>query len=328
MKNYYDILELKENASQDDIKKAYRKLSKQYHPDVNPQGEEKFKDISEAYDVLGDENKRNNYDHQRKNPFGSFGGDFDIHSMFEQMMNGGQQRRQRKAPDKVFEVEITVIDSYTGVEKEILVPRSVACVTCSGEGGKKIICNNCNGKGTIIQSMGTGLFRQHIQMTCNLCNGNGKVIVDPCGGCNGNGRKNEDFKFKIKIPANSDNGDFLKMRNHGDFYPEVGYGDLILKVKCVPYNGFEKVGLDLIYNKKVTPLDLIIEDKIEIIHPDGDLILSVPETLDSSKPLRIVNKGYKTTNGNGHLYVKITVEKKGNLDSIKKIKIKEILKEA
>jgi molecular chaperone DnaJ len=324
MKNYYDILDLNENASQDEIKKAYRKLSKQYHPDVNPQGEEKFKDISEAYDILGDESKKNNYDTQRKNPFG---GEFDIHSMFEQMMNGGQ-RRQRKAPDKVFEVEINVLESYRGVEKEILVPRSVDCKPCNGEGGKKVKCSNCEGSGIIIQAIGTGMFRQHIQMTCNICRGNGKIIVDPCKVCNGHGNNNENFKFKIKIPANSDNGDFLKMRNNGDFYQGVGYGDLILKIKCLPVDGFEKVGLDLIYNKKISPMDLIIEDKIEVKHPDGDLILSVPEILDSSKPLRILNKGYKNSINSGNFYIKFNVEKNGNIDPIKKIKIKEILKES
>jgi molecular chaperone DnaJ len=325
MKNYYDILGVNENASQEDIKKAYRKLSKQYHPDVNPDGEEKFKDISEAYDILGDDGKKNNYDNQRKNPFGSFNGGFDVHSVFEEMMNG---IRRPKAPDKTYDLHITPIESYFGVDKELYVTNHNMCGGCNGDGGKRGTCNTCNGSGVIIQVVGTGMFKQHFQTTCGNCKGNGSVIVNPCKVCDGSGTKLEDMKINVKIPANVDNGDFLKLKNKGDYYHKIGHGDLILKVVCNPADNYEKIGFDLIYSKKVSPLELLLEDKFEVKHPDGDLVLTVPEKLDTNKPLRILNKGYKTDRGVGNFYVKIIVDKTTNLDPVLKNKIKDVLKQS
>ena len=322
MKNYYEILGVNESTSQEDIKKSYRKLSKQYHPDVNPDGEEKFKDIAEAYEVLSNDEKRANYDNQKNNPFG---GGFDIHNMFENMMG---QRRRPKAPDKTHELHITPIESYFGVEKEIILQNHNMCGGCNGEGGKRGTCVTCGGRGVIIQVMGTGMFRQQFQSTCNACHGNGNKVVDPCNGCHGSGTKMEEIKINVKIPANVDNGDFLKLKNKGDYHHHIGYGDMILKVTCVPTDNFEKIGVDLIYNKKLSPLDLLIEDKFEVKHPDGNLILTIPEKMDTNKPLRILNRGYKTDRGVGNFYIKISVDKTESLDPIIKNKIKDVLKQS
>lgn len=317
---------MSEDSTQDEIKKAYRKLSKQYHPDVNPEGEEKFKDISEAYDILGDENKKSDYDNRRKNPFGGFGGNgFDINSMFEQMMGN---RRKPKAPDKTYELDITPIESYFGVEKEIVVNNKEMCGGCNGNGGTRQTCKTCSGRGYVSQIIGTGMFKQQLNTTCSTCNGHGSVIIKACQTCYGAGTNVQEIKFSVKIPKNVDNGDFLKINNKGDYYHNIGYGDLVLKVNCTPKDGFEKIGFDLVFTKKLTPLEMLVEDKVEVKHPDGDLVLTMPENIDTVKPLRIMNKGYKTNNGIGNFYVKIVVEKNKNLDAVLKSKIKEILKES
>ena len=166
----------KQKQTQDEIKKAYRKLSKQYHPDVNPQGEEKFKEVSEAYEHIGDETKRAEYENMRKNPFHGMGnGGFDMHSMFEQMM-GMKGRQQAKAPDKVLDILLTPTESFFGVKKDIEYEVFEKCSPCDGSGGERTYCNTCGGKGVIIQIIGTGLFRQQIQMECSGCRGLGYVL--------------------------------------------------------------------------------------------------------------------------------------------------------
>jgi molecular chaperone DnaJ len=324
MKNYYEILGVDENATQDDIKKAYRKLSKQYHPDVNDEGEEMFKEISEAYENIGDETKRQEYENRRKNPFGNMGGmGFDFNSIFEHMMG----RSKPKAPDKVMSIDITPEESYFGVKKEFKLFNNVVCVPCDGSGGTKKICNTCQGQGVVIQTFGTGMFRQRVQTTCPSCNGHGNQILNLCKSCNGQGVTKKEDHLQVSIPTNVDNGDFLRLQQKGDYHPQIKmFGDLILKVNLVSDDKFQKMGMDLIYNKKIDPLTLLIEDQLIIEHPDGDLSIKIPETLNTEKPLRIFNKGYKTPAGNGNFYIKIIVEKDSNLDPEIKEKIKESLK--
>jgi len=329
MKDYYKILGVDEKATQDEIKKVYRKLSKQFHPDVNPEGEEKFKEVSEAYEHIGDEKRRQEYDVQRKNPFanmGNMGGGFDIHDIFEQMVNGGR-KRQPKAPDKTISVNITPVESYFGVKKEIKILNNVSCQPCDGTGGTKKICSNCQGQGVIIQTYGTGMFVQRVQVNCPYCNGQGSIIQNVCKTCNGHGVTRKEEHLQISIPANVDNGDFLRIQQKGDFNPQIKmFGDLILKVNLVSDEKYQKLGLDLIYNKKIDPLSLLIEDEMKVEHPEGELLIKMPETINSDKPLRILKKGYKTPAGNGNFYIKIIVQKEGNIDPDIKEKLKESLK--
>jgi len=326
MKNYYEILGVDENATQDDIKKAYRKLSKQYHPDVNPDGEEKFKDIAEAYDIIGDPEKRQDYENKKNNPFAGMGGHgFDIHSMFEQMMGG--QMRKPKAPDKILELEVTPIESYFGLKKELELKTLKNCKSCEGSGGEKEVCYTCNGYGYVIQSFGTGMFQQQIQMTCNVCNGVGSTIKIRCNTCFGNGRVEELRKISVNIPKNVDNGDFLRLQNQGDYNKSTNtIGDLILKISMNENTEFQKSDFDLIYNKKISAIDVVIEDTMDIEHPEGKLRVRIPDLVESDKPLRIPNKGYKTQNGNGNFYIKLNIVKENNIDSNIKNKIKDLLK--
>jgi molecular chaperone DnaJ len=326
MKDYYKILGVDEDITQADLKKLYRQLSKKYHPDVNPEGEEKFKEIVEAYDVLGDENKRKEYDYKRKNPFSQMGGGngFNINDLFEQMMHGGERQRA-KAPDKVVNIEVTCIESFFGVKKELNFISSVKCNPCDGTGGTRKVCETCNGNGFVIQVFGTGLFMQQIQQPCPNCKGTGSQIIRACNTCLGNGITQQNQKFNVSIPPNVDNGDFLRVQGKGDYYSKTKtYGDVILKINTLNIDGFEKVGADLVYNKKLTPLELLVNDNMLIKHPEGDLNIKIPNTLSTDKPLRIINKGYKTPNGTGNFYIKLTVEKNEDLNIEIKNKIKEL----
>jgi len=328
MKNYYEILGVNETATQDEIKKSYRKLSKQYHPDVNPDGDEKFKEIAEAYEILGDDNKRKNYDNQKNNPFANFGqGDFDINQMFEQMMNMGG-RQKPKAPDKVMEIKISPVESFFGIKKDLNLKTYNKCKPCDGEGGDKKVCETCKGHGVLIQVIGTGMFRQQFQVQCNVCHGKGSIIYKKCGGCNGSGLNIEDELVSVNIPANVDDGDFMRLKNKGDYNTNIKTkGDLILKVLMQKTDNFEKIGKDLIYNKKISPLDIILENSFEIEHPEGKLMVNFPEKLNTETPLRVINKGYLTPEGRGNFYIKVIVEKKENLDEDTKNKIKKLLEE-
>jgi molecular chaperone DnaJ len=307
MKNYYEILGVNENSSQDEIKKAYKKLSKQFHPDVNPEGEDRFKEISEAYENIGEESKRQTYDQKRNNPFGNFTNGFDIHSMFEQMMNGGP-RQAPKAPDKVLDVVVSPVESYLGTKKELKYTFYNICKPCNGEGGDKKRCQVCNGSGVIIQVFGTGMFNHRIQTQCHGCNGKGSIIENMCKSCSGNGVVVETENLTVSLPKNIDNGDFMRLKNRGDFNTNVKQrGDLILKVTLDNTGLFEKSGSDLIYKKKMTSVELIINEFIDVEHPDGNLKLTKPDMLDTDKPLRVINKGYNINGATGNFYIKISV---------------------
>ena len=298
--NYYDVLGVQEDSNQDTIKKAYRSLAKKHHPDKGGNSE-MFKKVSEAYDVLGDESKRQNYDNQRRNPFGGMGGDGfnpfgDMFNMF-----GGQPKR-RGAPEKVIEINVTTIESYLASDKEINYNRKHMCGDCNGGGGDRAHCNVCNGTGIIVQRMGNGMFIQMVQSQCNHCAGKGYVYSKTCNTCRGNCSVDKVDKIKIKLPHGIDDGQFLRLQGKGDFYNGI-YGNLVIRIKVVPENNFEKFGDDLIYNKFLN-LDDLKQESFILPHPNGELSVKFPPVIDTSIPLRVKSKGF---NG-GELYIKMFVK--------------------
>lgn len=301
MKNYYNILGIEESSTSEDIKKQYRKLSKEFHPDVNPDGEEKFKDIAEAFEVLSDTNKRAQYDKQRKNPYG--GTQFE--DIFSQMFGGQnpfQQRRQPTAPAKIVKVNISPIESYLGSEKKITYFKESQCQGCNGSGGEQQKCGGCGGSGYIVKQFGTGFMVQQIRTACDICSGRGYTLIHKCYFCSGSGKKSETQEINIKLPVGIDNGQYMKLENYGDFVNGV-YGDLVIQVEVEPKDGYEKMNNDLIYNLFLN-LDEAKSDSFRIPHPSGDLNTQAPKIFDSSKPLRLKGKGY---NG-GDMYVKLNVK--------------------
>jgi molecular chaperone DnaJ len=301
MKDYYKILEVEEKASQDEIKKSYRSLSKKYHPDVNPEGVDKFKEIAESYEVLGNPEKRAQYDQSKNNPFAG-GGSFE--DMFSQMFgnrNGFQQQRRKSVPDKIVKVQITPIESYKGVDKKIQYMKDKECGGCSGTGGERQVCGSCNGVGFQIKTFGNGFMAQQMRQTCGSCGGRGYTLVHKCHVCSGQGSKTEVSNVNFKLPKGVDSGQYLKLENLGDF-KNGETGDLVVQIEVVDHDGFEKMNNDLIYSLFLN-IDEVNRDKLKVPHPDGELMLSQPKIFDTSKPLRLKGKGY---NG-GDMYVKLNV---------------------
>jgi molecular chaperone DnaJ len=289
MENYYEILGIKEDTTSDEIKKVYRKLAMEHHPDKGGD-EEKFKKISEAYDILGDDNKRSNYDYQRKNPFNGMNGGFNP---FEDLFNRYNNRNQTKqtVPDKIVDFEIGVLDAYNMTEVEINYERKQGCESCKGNGGDKKTCDSCNGYGFKEGRIGNGFFTQVFRQHCEKCNGHGFSFVKKCNKCNTLGTQPKKEKVKIKLPHNINDGQFFKMKGKGDFNNGI-VGDLILRVFMKPQNNFEKNGNDLIYNAYFNLEDLS-KNNYEIPHPSGMLSVKLPNEFDTTKPLRIKSKGFR-----------------------------------
>jgi molecular chaperone DnaJ len=303
MKDYYKILEVGENATPDEIKKSYRKMSKQFHPDVNPNGDERFKEIGEAYEILSDENKRRNYDAQRKNPFsgGMNFGDMDINDLFNSLFGGATPKRAPKI-NKEIVVSVGVLETYTGVDKKITYLRNVACSSCSGQGGDKQKCNGCNGVGVKTVRTGNGFFSQMVQRKCGECSGLGYKITNPCFSCSGSGGKVQTDNITITLPKGVVNGNMFKFNGYGD-YKSGQYGDLIIKLQVVPQNNFDRVENDLIYTQYFD-IDDLKKEKIQIPHPDGELTVTLPQLFDSSIPLKVNGKGFP----GGNLLIKQVVK--------------------
>lgn len=297
MKDYYKILGVQENASDDDIKKAYRRLSKEYHPDVNPEGAERFKEIAEAYENIGTAEKRQALKNRGQNPFA--GTDFE--QMFSNMFGGSQRPRRPMVPDKIVTVTISPIQSYLGEQVNINYFRNVMCNTCSGGGGNRKICDSCKGNGFHSMVSGSGFFRQEIRKVCNECNGDGYKLLSRCHVCDARGTKPTAESIKIQLPVGIDEGQFLKLQGLGDYHDGI-YGNLVLQIKMSNVDGYEKIGNDLILNIYLSLEDLK-KDHIIIKHPTSELKVDIPREFDSSKPLRLKGKGFSGSD----MYVKLHV---------------------
>lgn len=301
MEDFYQILGVNENSTQEEIKKAYRKLAVEHHPDKGGD-ENKFKKISEAYDTIGDENKRNQYNNQKRNPFANMGGGGGFNP-FEDMFNQMHTQRKRAVPDKIIEVVVGVIESYNGNEKNITYTRNHNCGGCNGSGGDRVNCPTCNGLGVITQQIGTGLFTQIIRQNCGSCRGKGFTYKTTCGTCHGNTTTSSVETISVKLPHGIDEGQFLRVQGKGDFKDGM-YGNLVVKVKIIPENNFEKSMDDLIYNAYFD-LKSIKEESVKVPHPLGSISIKLPQEFDTSKPLRVKSKGF---NGRGDLYIKLFVK--------------------
>jgi len=297
--DYYSILGVEETSTQDEIKKAYRKLAKENHPDKGG-NEELFKQISVAYDTIGDEEKRKQYDTQRKNPFAGMGDGFG--SSMSDLFNSvfGQRQQEQRVHTTNINVDINVLESYKSVEKQIVYNRKVKCNPCDGQGGNRQTCTTCQGSGQVFRKIGNGMFIQMVSINCNICEGKGFNFTKLCDTCLGNGTQNETKKVEIKIPHGIDNGQFLRMKGIGDFRNGV-IGDLIIRINLSNKDDFEKVGNNLIFNKYFS-IDEFKNESFEIPHPDGTMKINFPKNIDTSKPLRVKGKGFKYE-GIGDLFI-------------------------
>ena len=299
MDNYYEILGVDENATGDDIKKAYRKLAMEHHPDKGGD-EEQFKKISQAYDTLSDDTKRIQYDGQKNGQ--SFG------SIFEDLFNTGfSTQRKTNAPEKVINIEIGALESYLGVEKLIKYDRKIKCEPCSGNGGEKLKCYGCKGTGFSTITVGNSMFKQFVRQPCNICRGAGEIYKKTCDSCNGATTQTIKDSIKIKIPNGIGEGQFLRLQGKGDYFNGV-YGNLIVRIFVVPENNFEKREQHLIHQMTLGYNELK-NDSMEIPHPNGKISIKIPDEFDTTKPLRIKHRGYRDEMGNiGDLIIYLNVK--------------------
>lgn len=341
-KDYYDILGVSKEATEEDIKKAYKKLAKKYHPDISKEtdAEKKFKEVNEAAGVLLDKQKRAQYDRfGSTDGFQGFGGggggfnpnDFGINldDIFEQFGFGsgfssgfggfsggrGRSRRRQKQIDIYEELTISLEDVYFGAEKEIKITRDKKCTTCDGKGAEdpKDIktCPTCNGNGVVIETQRSILGAIRTERICPECNGSGEIIEKPCITCRGSGATQEKESIEVKIPRGIESGVTLRVPGKGDYDKDQNaYGDLYLKIFIKKDPNYEVERSDLYRTLNVNFVQAIIGDEIEFDHFDKKLSLKVPEGTQPGTVLRVKDKGlpHFSSDVKGDLYVKIDVE--------------------
>ncbi len=344
--DYYQILGVDRNASEDEIKKAYRRLAMKFHPDRNKgnkEAEEKLKEINKAYSVLSDENKRAAYDQFGDVPPGmggaggaeGFAGFSDIFSeIFGDMFGGGGpgagargRPESRRGADLRYGLEISLEDAVLGKVVEIDVPALVQCRDCHGSGAKPgtstTTCADCGGHGQVrIQQ---GFFS--IQQTCPTCRGSGQVIKDPCSACRGQGRVKQTRRLSVKIPAGIDEGDRIRLAQEG----EAGVrgappGDLYVQVSIKRHPIFTREGSDLHCEMPILITTAIMGGEIEVPTLTGHIKLKIPEETQTGKVFRLRGKGVSSVHGGspGDLLVKVNVETPVNLNRRQKEIIKEL----
>ncbi|GAA5786978.1 chaperone protein DnaJ [Chitiniphilus shinanonensis] len=345
-KDFYDVLGVNRDASDDDIKKAYRKLAMKYHPDRNPdskEAEEKFKEAKEAYEILSDAQKRAAYDqygHAGVDPqagmgggggFGAGGFADAFSDIFGDIFGGGRgggggRSNVYRGADLRYNMEITLEEAARGVEKQIKIPSHEECDTCHGSGAKPgteaKTCHTCNGHGQVRVSQ--GFFS--IQQTCPTCHGSGKYIPDPCRTCHGTGRVQTTKTLAVKIPAGVDEGDRIRLSGEGE--PGVNGGppgDLFVVVHLKPHGVFEREGNDLHCEMPIGIGTAALGGEIEIPTLEGKARISIPAGTQTGQVFRLRGKGIKgvRTSITGDLMCHVVVETPVNLTS----RQKELLKE-
>ena len=351
-RDYYEILEVEKGASDEELKKAYRKLAKKYHPDVNKdaskESESKFKEVNEAYEVLSDSQKRAQYDqfgHAGVDPngFGGFGGGYsgfgdinfgDIGDIFETFFGfGGGNTKKKGGPKKGTDIrvqqEISFEEAAFGTKKEVTINRMETCPNCKGSGAKAgtspVTCSACNGAGQVQYKRATP-FGQFVKTeACNQCGGEGTVIVNPCEVCRGKGHMRKSMKVEINIPQGIDDGQIIRHTGLGDFGLKGGpAGDLYVTIRVKPHVLFNRDGINVIYEMPITFAHATLGAEIDIPTLDGKVKYIIPEGTQSGTVIKLKSKGIPQMRGHGRgdQLVRLVVEVPKKLND----KQKEILR--
>jgi molecular chaperone DnaJ len=341
-RDYYEILGVGKDADEKDIKKAYRRVAMKYHPDRNPddpEAESKFKEASEAYEVLSDESKRSAYDqfgHAGVDPQGMGAGGFsganfsDIFGdVFGDIFGGGGGRGRggpQRGSDLRYTLDISLEDAVKGTTVEIRVPSLALCENCDGSGAKPgsspTTCGTCGGVGQV--RMQQGLFQ--VQQTCPTCRGRGKSISDPCSACRGQGRVEKTKTLSVKVPPGVDTGDRIRLTGEGEAGPEGGPpGDLFVQMSIRQHPIFERDGRNLYCEVPITFVDAALGGDLDVPTLDGRVKLKIPAETQTGKLFRLRGKGVKPVRGGsvGDLLVRVEVETPVKLNKQQKSLLEE-----
>lgn len=334
-RDYYEVLGVNKSATDDELKKAYRKLAKKYHPDANPdnkaEAEAKFKEVNEAYENLSDPQKRRMYDqfgHDGPQGFGGAGGPFggqggyysystsdfgdfgDLGDIFSSFFGGGfggrtSSRRQsgpKKGADLNLNMEITFEQAFLGVEKEVIITRNDTCDTCHGSGAKpgtsKMKCTTCNGSGQVTQVQNTILGQMQTRRTCTACHGTGEIIKEPCEHCHGKGTIRKQPKIKVKIPAGIDDNQTVVLRGEGEPGEKGGpKGDLYITVRIKRHSIYTRKGNNVLCEVPITITQATLGAELEIPMVDGTKEkYKISEGTQTGTKFTLRNKGFKSVN--------------------------------
>ena len=345
-RDYYEVLGLQKGASEDEIKKAYRRLAKENHPDMNPGdkgAEARFKEIGEAYEVLSDPEKRSRYDQfgfagvdpnfaasQGAGGFGGgFGGfgDFDIGDIFDSFFGGGATRggarsanAARRGENIRVQAELTFEEAAFGCTKEVPISRIENCPECGGSGCEKgttpEVCKRCSGTGTVRSQVRTAFGVMSSSSPCPDCGGAGKIIHSPCPKCRGKGAVRKNTTAKVEFPAGIDDGQTLSVRGIGHRGVNGGSaGDLLVTVSVLPHSQFERDGFNVYYDMPITITQAALGDSVEVPTLDGKVKYTIPDGTQTGTVFRLRGKGIPRLNssGRGDQFVKVTVQTPMNL---------------
>ncbi|MPM35922.1 Chaperone protein DnaJ [bioreactor metagenome] len=352
-RDYYEVLGVSKSASDDELKKAYRKLAKENHPDLNPgdgTAESRFKEVNEAYEMLSDKDKRAKYDqfgHAGVDPnFGAGGfsgadfGDFDLGDLIGSVFGGGgfggfggfsgsSGRTSRNGPSKGENlragVTITFEEAAFGCEKEVAVSRSEVCEDCKGSGSAPgttaEVCPDCRGTGTVRVQRGGGGFSFSSMSPCHRCGGTGKIIHQPCASCSGAGAVRKQRKISVSIPAGIDNGQAISLRGQGNAGRNGGPpGDLIISITVRPHDVLQREGTSVYLEHPVSFMQAALGAELEIPTIDGKVKYTLPEGTQTGTTFRLKGKGIPALNGRGRgdQYVTVYIETPRNLSKAQK----------
>jgi len=349
-KDYYQLLGISKNASKEDIKKAFRKLAHQYHPDKQGGDEDKFKEVSEAYSILSDDKKRAEYDSYGHTfgggktqeggfDFSGFQGagfeDLDLGSIFGEfgdLFGGAGRPRQKRGRDISIDLEIPFRDSVFGIERKILIAKLSVCQTCHGSGAKEgtelITCKICNGNGKVRETRNSifGTFTN--VRVCGACSGTGKTPKEKCSTCRGAGVMRREEEITVTIPPGLDNGEVIRLGGMGEAAQGGVSGDLYIKVHVLPHPLFHKEGANLVMPLSVKLSDALLGAEYPVHTFDGTITVKIPNGISFGEVLRVRGKGVPVERGKrGDLLIKLNIQLPNKISKKSEKLLEELRKE-
>lgn len=350
MKDYYTTLGIEKGASKDEVKKAFRKLAAQYHPDKKTGDETKFKEISEAYAVLSDDKKRAEYDTYGQSyadsgasGFGGFnwadfqqaaggqGFEFDLGDMFGDFFGGGRTRQSR-GRDISIDIELSFEEAVFGVTRKVLITKNSTCDTCKGSGAKPgsqlVTCSTCNGQGRVREVRQSFMGQVQTVRECSVCHGRGQVPQERCATCSGLGIARKQEEITVKIPPGIENGEMIRMTAQGEAVPGGVTGDLYIKIHVKKHGTIRRDGTTLYTDLHIKLSDALLGDTYKVATLDGAIDIKVPAGIKHGELLRVKNKGVPIqSSSRGDFMVKIHVDLPQKLTRKARQLIEELKKE-